>query len=417
MRFLHVADVHLDTSFAGRSEEVRHRLRDASREAFRRAVEVALAEEVHAFLVAGDLFDGDRLSFRTERFLLDGLRRLVTAGVAVVYATGNHDPGRPGEGARPLPWPPGVHVADGPEPRQVVVRNRVGTPVGRVTAAGHATTRVTEDLSRRFPRPAGDLPEVALLHTQVHDSPGSADHHPYAPSELARLAAAGYHYWALGHVHARRVLSRDPPVVYAGSLQGIGWGEPGAHGATLVDLSDRSAPRHELRPVAPVRWETLRVGGLEEAGSLDGVLRRVEEAWRDARGGERTTAGGTTAEWMVRVELEGPTPLWRELGTPEDRETLGRELAATLDALEVRVGADRVHPPVPLDERRRREDVLGLALRLLEEVRGGGADLPGVAPGELAGAPEPDAAARWIRRVLEDGDGELAARFLTGEEP
>jgi DNA repair exonuclease SbcCD nuclease subunit len=258
---------------------------------------------------------------------------------------------------------------------------------------------------------------VALLHTQVHDSPGSADHHPYAPSELARLAAAGYHYWALGHVHARRVLSRDPPVVYAGSLQGIGWGEPGAHGATLVDLSDRSAPRHELRPVAPVRWETLRVGGLEEAGSLDGVLRRVEEAWRDARGGERTTAGGTTAEWMVRVELEGPTPLWRELGTPEDRETLGRELAATLDALEVRVGADRVHPPVPLDERRRREDVLGLALRLLEEVRGGGADLPGVAPGELAGAPEPDAAARWIRRVLEDGDGELAARFLTGEEP
>jgi hypothetical protein len=168
--------------------------------------------------------------------------------------------------------------------------------------------------------------------------------------------------------------------------------------------------------VAPVRWETLRVGGLEEAGSLDGVLRRVEEAWRDARDGEDTAAGAAAPEWMVRVGLEGPTPLWRELGTPEDRETLGRELAAALDALEVRVGAERVHPPVPLDERRRREDVLGLALRLLEEVRGGGADLPGVGPGELAGAPEPDAAERWIRRVLDGGDGELAARFLSGEE-
>jgi DNA repair exonuclease SbcCD nuclease subunit len=416
MRLLHVADVHLDTSFAGRSEEVRHRLREASREAFRRAVEVALAEEVHAFLIAGDLFDGNRLSFRSERFLLDELRRLVAGGVTVVYATGNHDPGRPGEGTRPLPWPPGVHVADGPEPRQVVVRDREGAAVGRVTAAGHATARVTEDLSRRFPRPAGDLPEVAVLHTQVHDAPGSADHHPYAPSELSRLAGAGYHYWALGHVHARRVLSRDPPVVYAGSLQGITWGEPGAHGATLVDLSDRTAPRLEFRPVAPVRWETLRVGGLGEAGSLDGVVRRVEAAWRDARAGENAAARGSAAAWMVRVRLEGPSPLWRELGTPEDRETLGRELAAALDALEVRVAADRVHAPIPLEERRRREDVLGLALRLLADVRESDAHLPRVETGELAGAPDPSTAERWMRRVLDGADGELAARFLAGEE-
>ena len=65
MRFLHVADVHLDTSFSGRSEAVRRRLRDASREAFRRAVDLAIREDVHAFLIAGDLFDGERLSFQT----------------------------------------------------------------------------------------------------------------------------------------------------------------------------------------------------------------------------------------------------------------------------------------------------------------------------------------------------------------
>ena len=42
MRFLHVADVHLDTPFASRSPEVRARLRDATREAFRAAVDLAL---------------------------------------------------------------------------------------------------------------------------------------------------------------------------------------------------------------------------------------------------------------------------------------------------------------------------------------------------------------------------------------
>jgi len=95
MRFLHIADVHLDTSFAGRSEEVRARLREASRQAFRNAVDLAIREDVHALLIAGDLFDGDRLSFQTERFLLEQVGRLNDQGISVVYATGNHDPGLP----------------------------------------------------------------------------------------------------------------------------------------------------------------------------------------------------------------------------------------------------------------------------------------------------------------------------------
>ena len=67
MRFVHVADVHLDTSFSGRTPEVRARLREASRRAFRAAVDLAIREDAHALLIAGDLFDGDRLSFPTEQ--------------------------------------------------------------------------------------------------------------------------------------------------------------------------------------------------------------------------------------------------------------------------------------------------------------------------------------------------------------
>ena len=102
MRFLHIADVHLETSFTGRSEEVRARLREASRQAFRNAVDLAIREDVHALLIAGDLFDGDRLSFQTERFLLEQVGRLNDQGISVVCATGNHDPGSPDTGPRSL---------------------------------------------------------------------------------------------------------------------------------------------------------------------------------------------------------------------------------------------------------------------------------------------------------------------------
>ncbi len=95
MRFIHAADLHLDTAFVARSEEVRTRLRQASRDALRRLVDLALSEEVDAVLLAGDLFDGDRISFQTERLLAAEVSRLAEASIPVVYATGNHDPGQP----------------------------------------------------------------------------------------------------------------------------------------------------------------------------------------------------------------------------------------------------------------------------------------------------------------------------------
>ncbi len=130
MRFLHIADVHLDTSFGGRSDDVRARLRDASRAAFRRAVDVAIREDVHAILVAGDLFDGDRLSFRTERFLLEQAERLANHEITLVYATGNHDPGSSASGPRQIPWPPNVRTALDGTPRRFQILDHGREPVG-----------------------------------------------------------------------------------------------------------------------------------------------------------------------------------------------------------------------------------------------------------------------------------------------
>ncbi|MCA1791724.1 MAG: DNA repair exonuclease, partial [Thioalkalivibrio sp.] len=201
MRFLHVADVHLDTSFAGRSESVRRRLRDASHEAFTRAVDVALESDVDAVLIAGDLFDGERLSFQTERFLLEQVARLGDHGVTVVYATGNHDPGSSGGGPRGLQWPPNVVTATDATPRRIEIAARAGGTAGYVSAIGHESALEERDLSRLLPRPEGALPEVGLLHTQVQTSAGADRHGRYAPSDLSYLRRAGYDYWALGHIH------------------------------------------------------------------------------------------------------------------------------------------------------------------------------------------------------------------------
>ncbi|HSG47374.1 MAG TPA: DNA repair exonuclease [Longimicrobiales bacterium] len=410
MRILHLADVHLDTSFSGRSARIRARLRQATRDAFRNAVELALDREVHAVLVAGDLFDSARLSFETERFLVAELARLTDAGVPVIYATGNHDPGSVRATRREIPWPPGVTVLGDGEPRRIPVRDRGGEVVGWVTGAGHASANETRDLAARFPTPRGPLPEAALLHTQVVGSRDAEAHDPYAPSALDTLTGAGYDYWALGHVHVRQTLADLPGVHYPGNIQGRTPRETGAKGALLVELTRGFAPQVEFHALAPVRWEALEVRDPVEANSLDGLLRLVNDRWAD----QRRADPDPEAEWMVRVHLTGSTPLWRELEDDDDRAHLARELEALMGALEVRLEATAVHAPVSVEDHLAREDVLGVALRLVDRVRSGEISLPGL-DDELATGARGDDGEPALSDLLQGAEAELVSRLLRGE--
>ena len=410
MRFIHIADVHLDTAFAGRSDEMRNRLRHAAREAFARCVDTAVGEQVDAVLIAGDLFDGGSLSFESERFLLAQLGRLAEAGIQVVYATGNHDPGR-GLRANGLDWPGNVTVIAGADPVTVSVKGRAGDIVGHVTGAGHADARETADLSLRLaPVPDTALPQVAILHTQVTSANGRDVHRPYAPSGIENLRAAGFHYWALGHVHLRQELSADPPVLYCGNLQGRDPRESGPKGGLLVDLSDPVHPVTDFREFSPVRWEKVTVSGLEEVHSLDALVNEVAVAWDAMRASD---PGTDDTEWMVAVDLVGPSPMWRKLREAEEVATIEDEVAARLGALGAEVRAGRLHPAAQIDDHAGREDVLGAGLRLCGDVVSG-KDRLGLADTDLAGFdPGRDGTLdAYLRRLLEGGAEEIMTRML-----
>lgn len=424
MRFLHLADLHLDTLFAGRSRAVRDRLRAASREALSRGVDAALREEVDAVLLAGDLFDGERLSFATERFLLAQLQRLSEANIPVVYATGNHDPGAGLSGSGRVAWPAGTMVLASQLPRTVDIRSGDGTLVGTVTGTGHESGRVGEDLSVAMAPPAPtSVPAVALLHTQVTGAGGADAHDRYAPSELPRLREAGFDYWALGHIHTRQILNRHPGIAYPGIPQGRSPRETGAGGAFLVDIPARgAAPRIRFVELGQVRWETLALrDGLEEAHSLDALLDRIEGAWEALRQDDPGLPGG---EWMVRVELAGPSPLRRTLGSEENRRELGRELEPRLGALEVEVRSRQLRSVVDPAPWLERQDAAGKALRMAEQLTRGGPEghleRLGLEASELAGLEERDDADpdAYVRSLLEDHDGVrlLLEQFRSGDD-
>jgi len=367
LRIIHAADVHLDTPYARRSEAMRHRLQEAGREALIRLVDLAIGEEADALLIVGDLFDNEWLTIATERVLGDEMRRATSAGITVVYVTGNHDPGRANYRAMNINWPEqGFHLVNSRQPVEIPIE-RSGITVGFVVGAGHQTPQETLNLAESYPTAPRSAPAVAMLHTQVTSSSEVSDHEPYAPSSLADFGGKDYAYWALGHVHRRQIVSSDPLVIYPGNIQGRDFGETGAKGALVVDLASDALPETRFVPLAGVRWEVLIADDLAEARSIADIHAVARTAFEDLVASDGHLLADQ--EWILRVSLSGPCPLVDTLRRDEERNDLAEYLRDALGVLDLEVRDDGLHRPLELDEHRGQQHVLGVALDLVENAR------------------------------------------------
>lgn len=303
--FLHCADLHVDSPLRGleRYEGApATELRASTRGALVRLVDLALRQAVDGVLMAGDLFDGSWPDFNTGLFFAGQMRRLREAEIAVFVVRGNHD----AESRIPndLPWPDNVHVFAPDAPSTVVVE-RLGVAIHGQSFATPAETR---DLAAGYPLPVRGLFNIGLLHTCVG---GREGHEPYAPCSLDRLRAHGYEYWALGHVHAREVLSESPWVVFPGNTQGRHVQESGARGCTLVRVDDAGRCEIEAHALDELRWAriSLDAGEVRAVDDLQADLRRaLATALRDAEG----------RRLAARIEIRGASAAHESLARRPD---------------------------------------------------------------------------------------------------
>lgn len=173
IRILHTADVHLDSplrSLALRDPELRDRVRTSSRTALTRIVDTALAEEVAALLIAGDLFDGAERSARTAAFLTLQLERLRERGIQAFYIKGNHDAENPLTGE--LTLPDNVHVFDG-RGGKVQLAEDVW-----IHGVSFANRHAPESLLPKFPAPVEGAVNIAMLHTSSRAQRATIPTHP-----------------------------------------------------------------------------------------------------------------------------------------------------------------------------------------------------------------------------------------------
>jgi exonuclease SbcD len=302
VKFLHAADIHLDSPLAGlqaRQTLPADLLRHCTRRAFAAMVDLAIAEEVAFVVIAGDLYDGDWRDFNTGLFLAEQMRRL---GRPCFVLRGNHD--ARSVITKDLRLPPNVREFS-THRCQTHRLEELG-----VALHGHSfpNRAVPEDISEGYCDPVPGFLNIAVLHSSADDA---GEHETYAPCSPARLALKGHDYWALGHIHQRRVLYERPWIVFPGNLQGRHARETGPKGCTLVTVEDREVVAVEHRPVDTLRWASLEVdaAGLDIATLTGRVDAAVHEAVRGADG----------RPLLARLALTGETPLHAALVSDAER--------------------------------------------------------------------------------------------------
>jgi exonuclease SbcD len=356
-RFIHAADIHLDSPLRGLSgadAPLGERIRRAPREAFDNLIGQAIDEEVDFVVIAGDLYDGDWRDYQTGLFFVSRMGRLAQAGIPVFLLYGNHD----AESliTRRLSLPDNVTVFAGAQAESHCLES-----LGVVLHGQSYRQRdITENLVPAYPEPVPGMFNIGVLHTGLG---GLGGHMDYAPCSVADLAGKGYDYWALGHVHQRQIVATRPHIVFPGNLQGRHIREPGARGALLVSVQDREVSDVATLAVDVVRWAPLEIDvhGCESLPAvIDAVRSAIEHAVRQLADNRMLAC---------RLTLVGATPLHgRLLGSAD--ELLAEARATALGLGHEVAWVERIvvstAPVVDAATLRRREDALGELGRLLD---------------------------------------------------
>ena len=298
VRLMHLADLHLGAPLSYLGGKAAERSNDLE-SALVRALDVAVEKNVHAILIAGDLFNlhnppRDLIS-RTKATLA----KAAGAGIPIILIPGTHDSYRYSKCVYRHNEFTGVDVLI--DPGKPIVKNMNGRDVYFYGFSGG--------------RKKGDAPfacgpedgiHIALVHGPVteaeHWNPSPRDF-PLTPGEIEM---SGFDYVALGHHHEfREFRFAKTTAVDPGTLEGLKFGESGERYLMISEIDGDGVTIekniHNQKTLSEMRIDLAT----SAIASTEGLVSAIEK-WSDPSA-------------LVRVKLTGAADFLPSIREVESR--------------------------------------------------------------------------------------------------
>lgn len=275
IKIIHTSDLHLDACFSssGISPAQGNRRRQCSRDVFESIIVRTGQWEADALLIAGDLFEGDRVTRHTLTFLAEAFESI--SQVPVFIAPGSHDPYTRDSAYTRQTWPSNVTIFQ--EPRWT--EHAVGDLV--VHGFGYDGSNISKNPfgALRVKKKKGNSVHVGVAYG-VEQSLRPKRDSPCAPFMAKDAAAEGLAYLALGHHHTSTELKGDfkTTMRYSGTPQGLGFEETGLRKYLEVVIDKDEV---KVTPVASSKLlfatHSISCEGLHTADDLIDTIRKVQK--------------------------------------------------------------------------------------------------------------------------------------------
>jgi exonuclease SbcD len=298
LKILHFADLHLGVESYGRIDPatgLSSRLLDFL-STLDQVVDFTLENKIDLVLFCGDAYKSREPSQTQQREFAKRIRQLSSSGIPVFLLIGNHDlPNAVGRATSTEIFDTlavkNVYVSNHPDiyhiPTQSGIVQIASLPWLRRSALLARLSREEtknldfEQINQRLQQiltniitanavkidPA--LPSILAAHVWVSGARIGSERLMTIGQEpallLSNMANPAFDYIALGHIHRRQVMHLNPPVVYAGSLERLDFGEEeDDKGFYMVEIEpDKETGKRrvafDFHPVTARRFLTINV--------------------------------------------------------------------------------------------------------------------------------------------------------------
>ncbi len=345
MKIIHFADLHLGVETYGRIDPatgLSTRLNDFLA-VFDELVDYALKNKVDLVIFCGDAYKSREPTQTQQREFARRINRLATAGIPIILVTGNHDlPNAIGRATTTEIFDilaiKNVYVANKPETYKITTASGeiqiVAIPWLRRSAllADEDTKNlsleqlnqkiqeaITKAISNKAAALDPSLPAILAAHVSVGSAKAGSESMMSIGQEpmllLSDLALPAFDYVALGHIHRQQVLTENPPVVYAGSLERIDFGEENDEkGFYVIDIQTKGGKKrvsYKFQPVNARRFLTISLKlNAEEADPTSSIIDAIK------------TQRDKAKDSIVRLNISLPSSLEGQLRNNDIKEAL-----------------------------------------------------------------------------------------------
>ncbi len=222
MKFVHIADLHLDSPFTTISDraDLGMQRRLEQREALKKVVEFIKENEIEYLFISGDLYEQEYIRESTIKYVNDLFKKIPKTKIYII--PGNHDPYIKNSYYALFNWNNNV---------KIFTQNveKIENEEVDIYGFGFNNFEMRENQLENIKIENNNKINILITHGDIIDS-------IYNPMNINLLKNKGFDYVALGHVHKR---DDSTNIVYPGSLISLGFDELGKHGMIVGEIINK----------------------------------------------------------------------------------------------------------------------------------------------------------------------------------